>query len=58
MGTEGYTDCENTIYDLSGKVVWKYQEEGDRIPASRRFNPYDQEHVDFVNAIRTNQPFK
>ena len=25
-------------------------------PGKTQFNPYDQEHVDFVNAIRTNQP--
>jgi predicted dehydrogenase len=55
MGTEGYTNCKDTIYDLTGKVVWKYQEEG-QDPGKTRFNPYDQEHVDFVNAIRTNQP--
>ena len=28
----------------------------DRIPGKTKFNPYDQEHVDFVTAIRTNQP--
>jgi myo-inositol 2-dehydrogenase/D-chiro-inositol 1-dehydrogenase len=55
IGTEGYTNCVNTIYDLSGKVVWKYQEEG-QDPGKSKVNPYDQEHVDFVNAIRTNQP--
>jgi hypothetical protein len=36
-------------------VVWKYQEQG-QDPGKTKFNPYDQEHVDFVNAIRTNQP--
>jgi hypothetical protein len=36
-------------------VVWKYQEQGQE-SGKTRFNPYDQEHVDFVNAIRTNQP--
>jgi predicted dehydrogenase len=55
MGTEGYTNCKDTIYDLTGKAVWKYQEAGQE-PGKTRFNPYDQEHVDFVNAIRTNQP--
>lgn len=55
IGTEGYTNCKDTIFDLSGKVVWKYQEEG-QDPGKTKFNPYDQEHVDFVNAIRTNQP--
>jgi len=55
MGTEGYTNCRDTIFDLTGKVVWKYQEPGQE-PGKTRFNPYDQEHVNFVNAIRTNQP--
>lgn len=55
MGTDGYTNCKDTIFDLTGKVLWKYQEPG-QDPGKTRFNPYDQEHVDFVNAIRTNQP--
>ena len=55
VGTEGYTNCKNTIYDLSNKVVWKYQEQGQE-PGKTRVNPYDQEHVDLVTAIRTNQP--
>jgi len=55
VGTEGYTNCKNTIFDLTNKVVWKYQEEGQE-PGKTKFNPYDQEHVDFVTAIRTNQP--
>ena len=55
LGTEGFTNCKDTIFDLTGKVVWKYQEEG-QDPGKTKFNPYDQEHVDFVNAIRTNQP--
>jgi predicted dehydrogenase len=55
VGTEGYTNCKNTIYDLTGKVVWKYQEPG-QAPGKTRVDPYDQEHVDLVTAIRTNQP--
>jgi predicted dehydrogenase len=55
VGTEGYTNCKNTIYDLTGKVVWKYQEAGQE-PGKTNVNPYDQEHVDLVTAIRTNQP--
>ena len=55
VGTEGYTDCKSTIFDPTGKVVWKYQEAGSD-PGKTKFNPYDQEHVDFVTAIRKNQP--
>ena len=54
VGTEGYTNCKNTIYDLTNKVVWKYQEKGQE-PGKTAVNPYDQEHVDFVTAIRTNK---
>jgi predicted dehydrogenase len=55
VGTEGYANCRNAIYDVTGKLLWKYQEPG-QPPGKSRVNPYDQEHVDFVNAIRTNQP--
>jgi predicted dehydrogenase len=55
FGTEGCTNCKDTIFDLSGKVLWKYQEPGQE-PGKTKFNPYDQEHIDFVNAIRTGLP--
>ena len=55
VGTEGYTNCKNTIFDPTGKVVWQYQEAG-ADPGKSKVNPYDQEHVDFVTAIRRNQP--
>ncbi|MFA9388332.1 MAG: Gfo/Idh/MocA family protein [Prolixibacteraceae bacterium] len=49
MGTEGYTNCENTIFNLDGTVKWRYDDSND-------ISPYVQEHIDFVTAIRTNQP--
>ena len=59
FGTKGYTNCQNKIYDYDGKVIWEYEyppdENGqptDRVPIS----PYEQEHINFVTAIRTNQP--
>ena len=55
VGTKGYTNCENTIYDLAGKVVWRYQEGGQE-PGRTKFSPYELEHVDFVTAIRTHEP--
>jgi predicted dehydrogenase len=55
VGTKGYTNCENTIYDLTGKVVWQYQERG-QDPGRTKFSPYELEHVDFVTSIRTNEP--
>jgi predicted dehydrogenase len=48
IGTKGYTNCEDTIFDLDGKVVWKYESENDK-------SPYVQEHTDLVTAIRTEQ---
>jgi len=56
VGTEGYTDCKGTIWDSNGKLVWKYQEPGME-PGKSKYNPQVQEHVDLVNAIRTNQPY-
>lgn len=55
VGTEGYANCRNTIYDLKGNIVWKYQEPG-QAPGTSKFSAYDQEHIDLVTAIRTNQP--
>ena len=55
VGTKGYTNCENTIYDLSGKVVWQYQEHG-QDPGRTKSTGYELEHVDFVTAIRNNEP--
>jgi hypothetical protein len=54
-GTEGSTNCRNTIFDRTGKAVWKYQEPGVD-PGKSKFDPYVQEHVDLVAAIRRNQP--
>lgn len=60
MGTEGYSNCQNKIYDHKDKVVWKYKypqkedgSEGDRV----KISPYVQEHIDLVKAIRENKPY-
>jgi predicted dehydrogenase len=60
-GTEGSTNCKNTIFDKNGNIVWQYQEvskdPSQKIdPGESMVNPYEQEHVDLVNAIRTNKP--
>ncbi len=60
-GTEGSTNCKDTIYDKDGNIAWQYQEvskdPNEKLdPGRSKFNPYEQEHVDLVNAIRTNQP--
>ena len=56
MGTEGYTNCQNTIWDLDGNVIWEFE-----YPKDENGNPtqtlaipsYVQEHMHLVYAIRT-----
>ncbi|MFC1499744.1 Gfo/Idh/MocA family protein [Candidatus Zixiibacteriota bacterium] len=58
MGTEGYTNGIDKIWDLKGNLVWEYpyetDEEGNRINNPR---PYFQEHIDLVTSIRQNRAF-
>lgn len=58
-GTEGYSNCKNTIFNPDGSVKWQYEyplnENGERMNKTA-ISPYDQEHVDFVTAIRTDTP--
>jgi hypothetical protein len=70
LGTNGSTNCRNRIFDRTGKLVWQYQEAGtakkedeikggvptDKEGPKSKMSPYDQEHIDFVTAIRTNRP--
>ena len=58
-GAKGYTNGRNTIYNPDGSVKWTYEypldENGE--PTGRpKVDPYDQEHIDLVTAIRTNTP--
>jgi myo-inositol 2-dehydrogenase/D-chiro-inositol 1-dehydrogenase len=56
MGTEGYTNCMNTIWDLDGKIKWRF-----KYPKDENGNPtttisipsYVQEHTHLVYAIRS-----
>ena len=60
MGTEGYTNCKNTIYYPDGTVKWQYQYPKNRDGKSTeivKVSPYVQEHIHLVTAIRTNQPY-
>jgi predicted dehydrogenase len=56
VGTEGYTNCQNTIWDLKGNVKWEFKypkdEQGNEI-RSLKIPPYVQEHMHLVYAIRT-----
>ncbi|MFP4060853.1 MAG: Gfo/Idh/MocA family protein [Bacteroidota bacterium] len=59
-GTEGYTNCRNTIFDLDGNVTWEYAypvDEDGQLMKNVKISPYDQEHIDMVTAIRTDQSF-
>ena len=52
-GSEGFTDCKTTIWNPDETVKYehpvKLNEDGEEIAK----NPFDQEHVDLVTAIRT-----
>nr|WP_306305808.1 Gfo/Idh/MocA family oxidoreductase [Marinifilum fragile] len=58
QGSKGFTNCENSIFDLDGSIKWtfEYPKKGTGKNISRlQTNPFDQEHIDLVTSIRTNQ---
>jgi predicted dehydrogenase len=58
IGSKGSTNCQNTIWDLAGNVIWKYEYPLDKDGKPTRtvgVDPYVQEHIDLVTAIRTNK---
>ena len=59
MGTEGYTNCKNTIYNLDGSIKWRYEYPKNKDGRSTevvKVSPYVQEHIHLVTSIRTNKP--
>src|SRR5690554_776512 len=54
-GTKGYANAAGKIYDLKGNLVWEYPhpEEGDTTSEWKVTNPFVQEHINLVTAIRT-----
>lgn len=59
LGTKGYTNCQNQIFDYNGNVIWEYEYPlgKDGQPTnSTAISPYDQEMICFVTAVRTNKP--
>ncbi|HZH72939.1 MAG TPA: Gfo/Idh/MocA family oxidoreductase, partial [Mariniphaga sp.] len=59
MGTEGYTNCKNTIFNHDGSIKWQYEYPKNKEGKSTGIvdvSPYVQEHIDMVTAIRTNKP--
>ena len=60
QGAKGSTDCHSTVLDLAGTELWKYQYplDKDGKPTTRvSVDPYVQEHIDLVTAIRTGKVF-
>jgi myo-inositol 2-dehydrogenase / D-chiro-inositol 1-dehydrogenase len=60
QGSKGSTNCRNTILDLKGTEAWKYQYplDKDGKPTDNvSVDPYVQEHIDLVTAIRTGKTF-
>jgi myo-inositol 2-dehydrogenase / D-chiro-inositol 1-dehydrogenase len=57
VGTKGYTNCADKIWDLTGKLIWEYpspkNEKGEPV---KELSPYVQEHVDLITSIRTGKP--
>ena len=59
QGSKGSSNCRNSIIDLAGNEVWKYKYplDKDGKPTSNvSVDPYVQEHIDLVTAIRTSKP--
>jgi len=59
MGTEGYTNCKDTIFNPDGTIKWQYPypEDANGNPTKTvAVSPYVQEHIDLVAAIRNHEP--
>jgi predicted dehydrogenase len=58
-GTKGSTNCQNKIWDLNNNLIWEYEYplDNEGRPTNRvAISSYDEEHINFVTAIRTNKP--
>jgi len=53
-GTEGFANAKGQIFNLNGEEVWKYPtpEEGSADQTWKVTDPYVQEHINLVTAIR------
>lgn len=53
--TQGYADAAGKLYDLKGNIVWEYPmpAENDTQSEWHVTNPFVQEHINLVTAIRT-----
>jgi myo-inositol 2-dehydrogenase / D-chiro-inositol 1-dehydrogenase len=48
-GTKGYSNCAGVINDAKGEKVWRFR--------GKETNPYDQEHIDLMDAIVNDKKF-
>ena len=59
MGTEGYTNAKDIIYNFDGTVKYKYpypvDEEGNE--KGLKVGPYVQEHIHLLTSIRRGEPY-
>lgn len=53
--SQGYADAAGKLYDLKGNIVWEYPHPAENDTASEWHvtNPFVQEHINLVTAIRT-----
>jgi myo-inositol 2-dehydrogenase/D-chiro-inositol 1-dehydrogenase len=52
--TNGYADAAGKLYDLNGNIIWEYPNtENNSNPEWSVTNPFVQEHINLVSAIRT-----
>ncbi len=49
VGTDGWSNCSDTIWNAKGEVVWQYPEQ----EKEKDNPPQVQEHIDLIAAIRT-----
>ncbi len=57
-GTNGYTNCKNTIWNIDGTEQFTYEyplDESGEPMTKPKVSPYDQEHIDLIAAIRTGE---
>ena len=59
VGTEGFANAKGMLYNLKGEEIWKYPypEEGSTDETWKVKDPFVQEHINLVTAIRTAKPY-
>ena len=57
-GTKGFTNCSNKIFNIDGTIAWEYPypkpEDADQ--SMKVPDPFVQEHIRLITAIRTGKP--